>query len=155
MDTFDNVAAFDPEQFRTDDGALREYNRHIIAEFRANSGRVGGVFDGYHVVLLTATGAKSAEPRLTALVALEIGDELIVVGSRGGASSHPAWVFNLRANPRARVEIGEEAYVVNAREVVGVEREKLWPQVVAQVPHFGTYQAATARILPLFALRRA
>lgn len=155
MEDFDNVAAFDAERFRTDTEFLEDFNRHIIAEFRSNRGKVGGVFAGMDVVLLTTTGAKSGLPRLKALVSLAIEGRMFVVGSRGGASRDPAWVFNLRANPKARLEIGEESYDVNVREPVGPERDELFAKVVAVAPNFGEYQAKTTRVIPLFEFLRA
>ena len=86
----------------TSKAALDAFNQPIIEEFRANKGVVGGPFEGATPLLLTTTGAKSGEPRLSPLAYLTIDDKMIIVGSKAGADTSPAWVHNLRANPRAR-----------------------------------------------------
>jgi deazaflavin-dependent oxidoreductase (nitroreductase family) len=64
-------------------------------------------------------------------------------------------VHNLRANPRAHIEVGAESYDVVARELPPDERETTWAQIVAAAPGFGDYQAQTSRVIPLFELTRA
>jgi deazaflavin-dependent oxidoreductase (nitroreductase family) len=147
------MSTFDPERFRTDSDAIKEFNEHIVAEFRANHGKVGGVFEGHSVVLLTTTGAKSGQPRLTPLVCLHLEGRMIVVGSRGGAPKDPAWAVNLRALPAAQLEIGTECYAVTVRELPRQERDALFDEVVSAAPHFGDYQAKTTRVIPLFELQ--
>ncbi|MCB0946608.1 MAG: nitroreductase family deazaflavin-dependent oxidoreductase, partial [Mycobacterium sp.] len=90
----------------TSKAALDAFNQPIIEEFRANKGVVGGPFEGATLLLLTTTGAKSGEPRLSPLAYLTIDDKMIIVGSKAGADTNPAWVHNLRANPRAHIEVG-------------------------------------------------
>jgi deazaflavin-dependent oxidoreductase (nitroreductase family) len=149
------MVEFDDERFRTDSEAITQYNQQIIEEFRANEGRVGGIFENYSVALLTTIGAKSGQARLRPLVCLFLDGRMVVIGSRGGAPSDPAWVHNLRANPKGQLEIGAQRYAVNAREVLGVERDALWEKVVAAAPNFAEYQAKTTRTIPLFELQRA
>jgi deazaflavin-dependent oxidoreductase (nitroreductase family) len=144
----------------SDDGipsaeAMREFNKNLIEEFRANGGKVGGQFAGADLLLLTTTGAKSGQPRLAPLAYLTIDGKVIVIGSKAGADTNPDWVHNLRANPRAHIEIGAEAYDVNSRELPREERDALFDKVVAAAPAFGEYQAKTTRIIPLFELTRA
>jgi deazaflavin-dependent oxidoreductase (nitroreductase family) len=99
----------------------KTFNKDIIAEFRANDGKVGGQFAGANLLLLTTTGAKSGRPRLSPLAYFRIDGKLIVIGSFAGAPINPAWVHNLRANPQAHVEVGSEsgidAFDVTAREL--------------------------------------
>jgi deazaflavin-dependent oxidoreductase (nitroreductase family) len=130
-------------------------NKPNVAEFRANQGKVGGDSEGYDLLLLTTTGAKSGQPRLTPLAYLTIDGKMIIVGSKGGASSHPDWVHNLRANPRAHIEVGTTKYDVVARELPSAERDMTYPQVVALGPVFGEYEKMTDRVIPLFELHRA
>jgi len=79
---------------------------------------------------------------------------MIIIGSKAGADTHPDWVHNLRANPRAHIEVGTDAYDVTARELPAQERDEAYPKVVAAAPGFGDYQAKTSRIIPLFELQR-
>ena len=103
-------------------------------------------------VKLTTTGRRSGTPRQVTLYAFEDGDRLIVVGSQGGAAKDPAWVGNLRAEPRATVKQGREARAVRAQEVDGTDRDRLWTLVTKGFPLYASYQRKTDRLIPLFAL---
>src|SRR4029077_15768338 len=96
--------------------ARKTFNDNVVREFRANGGVVGGPLTG-DIVLFTATGAKSGQPRLSPLAYLTIDGKMLIVGSFGGAPKDPAWVHNLRAKPEAHVEVGTESYDVIAREL--------------------------------------
>jgi deazaflavin-dependent oxidoreductase (nitroreductase family) len=139
----------------TDKSSLDAFNNAIIEEFRANDGVVGGPFEGATLLLLTTTGAKSGQPRLSPLAYLMIDDKMIIVGSKAGADTNPHWVHNLRANPRAHVEVGTDAYDVVARELPEDERAATYPKIVEIAPGFGDYQTNTSRKIPLFELQRA
>src|SRR5690242_4133528 len=123
------------------------FNAKIVEEFRNNGGKVGEPFEGATLLLLTTTGAKSGEPRLSPLAYLTIDDKIIIIGSKGGAPTNPAWVHNLRANPRAHIEIGATDYDVVARELPPAERDETFPKVVELAPAFGEYQANTERVI--------
>jgi deazaflavin-dependent oxidoreductase (nitroreductase family) len=129
-------------------------NTPVAEEFRTNEGRVGGRFDGADLLLLTTTGAKSGQPRLSPLAYFTIHGKVIIVGSKGGAPKHPDWVHNLRANPRAHVEVGTAEYDVIARELPSAERDETYPKIVALRSEFGEYQNRTSRVIPLFELQR-
>ncbi|OJZ74737.1 deazaflavin-dependent nitroreductase [Mycobacterium paraffinicum] len=147
------MSEFDPEKFMENDEALKEFNAGILEEFRANHGKIGGIFEGFDVVLLTAKGARSGLSRLTPLVSLSIDGKMVVIGSRGGAPKDPAWVHNVRANPQGQLEIGTHKYEVTVREVRDEERDALFDKVVVMAPNYGEYQAKTTRVIPLFELR--
>ncbi|OBF26718.1 deazaflavin-dependent nitroreductase [Mycobacterium sp. ACS1612] len=134
--------------------AMKAFNKSIVDEFRANGGVVGGPFEGATLLLLTSTGAKSGQPRLAPLAYFTIDAKMIIVGSKAGADTNPDWVHNLRANPRAHVEVGTDGYDVVARELPQQERDAIYPKVVALAPGFGEYQAKTSRVIPLFELQR-
>ncbi len=134
---------------------MKAFNKYIVDEFRANGGVVGGPFEGATLLLLTSTGAKSGQPRLAPLAYLTIDGKMIIIGSKAGADTNPDWVHNLRANPRAHIEVGAEACDVTARELPPEVHDETWPKVVALAPGFGDYQSKTSRIIPLFELQRA
>lgn len=136
-----------------DTETIKAFNQSIVEEFRANDGKVGGQFAGADLLLLTTTGAKSGQPRLTPLAYLRIDGKLIIIGSFAGADVNPAWVHNLRANPAAHVEIGTESFDVVARELPPAERDAAFPKITAAAPGFGDYQAKTTRVIPLFELQ--
>jgi deazaflavin-dependent oxidoreductase (nitroreductase family) len=134
---------------------MSDFNQKIIEEFRANSGRVGGMFEGAPMILIHHVGAKSGIERITPLVHFrEDDDHTVIVASKGGAPTHPAWFHNLKANPKIEVEVGTETYTVVADEIIGTERDEVWQRVVAQSPGFGDYQRKTDRVIPLVRLTR-
>jgi deazaflavin-dependent oxidoreductase (nitroreductase family) len=131
-----------------------DWNNQIINEFRANEGRVGGPFKGATLLLLHHTGAKSGKVRVNPLMYLADDDRLLVFGSKGGAPTHPDWIYNLRAHPAATVEVGTDKFGVEAQELTGEERDRLFAKQVGLYPVFGEYQARTGRIIPVIALTR-
>jgi deazaflavin-dependent oxidoreductase (nitroreductase family) len=133
---------------------MKAFNKNIVDEFRANGGNVGGPFEGATLLLLTSTGAKSGQPRLAPLAYLTIDQKMIIIGSKAGADTNPDWVHNLRANPRAHIEVGTEAYDVSARELPPAERDEVFPKITAAAPGFGDYQSKTSRVILLFELQK-
>jgi deazaflavin-dependent oxidoreductase (nitroreductase family) len=138
-----------------DSAELKVFNAKIVDEFRANGGKVGGPFEGTDLLLLTTTGAKSGQLRVSPLGHLSVDGQMLIIGSYRGADIDPAWVHNLRADPRAHIEVGTESYDVVARELRPDEREAAWAQIVAMAPGFGEYQEQTSRTIPLFELTQA
>jgi len=143
------------EKLLDDAAALDEFNRNFVAEFRENGGRVGGPFAGRTMLLLHTVGAKSGQPRLSPLAYLDVDGKMVIVGSYAGAPKHPGWVHNLRADPRARVEVGAETVDVVARELPEDERAALYPRIVEWAPALSDYHSRTTRTFPLFELVRA
>jgi deazaflavin-dependent oxidoreductase (nitroreductase family) len=75
-----------------------------------------------------------------------------VIGSMGGAPTHPQWVHNVRANPIARLQDGDAVRDYRVREVQGDEKATWWARATTVWPGYDSYQAATERIIPLFVL---
>src|ERR1700730_7195390 len=130
----------------------KAFNKDLIVEFRANEGKVGGQFEGANLLLLATTGARSGQRRVSPLAYFRIDGKLIIIGSFAGADVNPAWVHNLRANPSAQVEIGNDASDVTARELPSAERDQLFAKITAAAPGFAEYQAKTTRVIPVFEL---
>jgi deazaflavin-dependent oxidoreductase (nitroreductase family) len=133
---------------------VKAFNNNIVDEFRANDGKVTGPFAEADLLLLTTTGARSGQQRMSPLAYFRIDGKLIIIGSFAGADFNPAWVHNLRANPQAHIEVGTEAYDVTARELPPTERDELFGKLTAVAPGFAEYQAKTSRVIPLFELQR-
>jgi len=131
---------------------LKGFNARIVEEFRANGGKVGGPFEGANLLLLTTTGAKSGQSRVSPLAYQRVDGKMLIIGSYRGADVDPAWVHNLRADPRAHIEVGTDSYDVLARELPAEERDPAWEKIVTAAPGFGEYQANTSRVIPLFEL---
>ena len=120
--------------------------------YRVSGGRLLGRLVGMNVLLLTTTGAKSGVSRTTALTYLEAAGAYVVIGSFLGEPRHPAWVHNLRANPRGTVQLGARRIAVRAREARGEERARLWAQLVALQPDYRAYESRTDREIPVVVL---
>jgi deazaflavin-dependent oxidoreductase (nitroreductase family) len=133
---------------------FHEFQRQIVAEFRANGGRVGGMFEGSTLALLTTIGARTGLHRTSPLAYLEIDGQPLVVASAMGAPTHPAWYHNIRHNPAVTVETGTETYDAMAGIPVGEERDELFGKVVEHAPGFGQYQGRTTRVIPVVTLHR-
>ncbi|GAA3154587.1 nitroreductase family deazaflavin-dependent oxidoreductase [Nonomuraea roseoviolacea] len=129
-----------------------DFNQQVIDEFRANGGKVGGMFEGAPLVLLTTTGRKSGKQVTTPVMYLKDGERVIVIASYAGADHHPAWYHNLVANPEITAEIGSKTYHGKAEVVEGEERDRLFARMVEQAPGFAEYQKKTERRIPVVAL---
>jgi len=130
--------------------------RRVVAEFRANGGRVGGELADTPLLLLHHVGARSGIERVTPLAYVRRGDDHVaVVASNGGSARHPSWYYNLIADPRIEVELGTDRFLALAEALSGPARAALWPDLVAAAPTLGVLDAETARELPVFILTRA
>ena len=129
-------------------------NRNVIEEFRANNGRVTGMFANEPLLLLTTTGAKSGEKRTNPLVHTLDSDRVVIIASFGGAPKHPAWFLNIRANPEVTIELPGEAFTANAIIPEGEERRRIYDQHAAEMPRFAEYQAMTTREIPVVVIPR-
>jgi deazaflavin-dependent oxidoreductase (nitroreductase family) len=124
-----------------------------IMFYRLTSGRVSGrLASGAPICLLTATGRRTGRPHKVPLVYLVDGDDLVVVASQGGMSTHPAWYLNLLADPDVVVEVNGTERRARARVATTTERERLWPALVAMYVHFAAYQQRTDRQMPVVIL---
>jgi deazaflavin-dependent oxidoreductase (nitroreductase family) len=124
-----------------------------IASFRANGGVVKG--RRWPLLLLTTTGRKSGEPRVTPLIFSVDGDRLVVIASKGGSATHPAWYLNLVANPLVTIEVGTDTFSAHASTIPEPERTRLFDQQAAQMAFFDSYRKrVTAREIPVVVFER-
>ena len=127
----------------------------LITDFRANGGQVtSGPFAGRPILLLTTKGAKSGQPRLAPVVYSRDADHYVIVASKGGSPTHPAWYHNLLANPVVTVEVGGETFEARARVTGEAERDRLFAQRAATNPNFAEYQQRITRVIPVVVLER-
>lgn len=118
--------------------------------YRRNGGQgIGGTFQNIPVALLTTTGRKTGEPRISPLYFLRDGDRVIVAASKGGAAKNPMWYLNLKANPKVGVQIKKEVLDLTARDATDEERARYWPQLVDMYPSYDAYQSWTDRTIPI------
>ncbi|TCC32051.1 nitroreductase family deazaflavin-dependent oxidoreductase [Kribbella speibonae] len=131
---------------------LNDFTAQLIAEFRANDGRVGGPFENSRLLLLTTTGARTGQSRTAILGYYPDGDRVLVVGSAGGSQRHPAWYHNLLADPSVHVDLGLFEYDATAVVLRGAERDEVFARLVEADPGWGEYQEQTTRTIPVVAL---
>lgn len=127
-------------------------NDVVIEEFRANAGKVGGHFEGWTLLLLHTTGARSGMERVNPLVYVTDGDRYLVAASKGGADTHPDWYFNVQANPEVAIEVGGKTMRARAAFPAGAERDELYAMLAARHSFFSGYQEGTDRVIPVVAL---
>ena len=107
------------------------------------------------VLVLTTIGRKSGEPRTIPIATFRHGDAFVIVGSNFGKPNHPAWSYNLLANPEAMVGYRGKKFPVTARLASESEREELWPKITRQLQNFERYPERSGRELRIFILERA
>ena len=131
-----------------------DWNTSIINEFRANEGRVGNMFEGAPMVLITTTGAKTGTQRVTPLMCLPDGDSIAIFASAAGAPKSPAWFHNIVANPVITVEYGTETFSARAEPAGPEERNRLYAAQAERYPQFAEYEEKTTRTIPVVVLTR-
>lgn len=140
-----------------------DWNAKVIAEFRANQGRVGGPFEGAPMVLVHHVGRRSGLERVSPMMYLAAdtapgGDAatIYVFASKAGAPTDPDWYRNLVAAGEASVEVGTATYPVTVRELTGPARDAVYAEQARRYPGFAEYEQKTAgiRTIPVLALTR-
>jgi deazaflavin-dependent oxidoreductase (nitroreductase family) len=131
---------------------FQEGNRQVVEEFRANGGKVGGMYEGSNLLLLTTTGRRSGK-RHTIPLAYHTDDERLIVSSLV-EEAYPDWYHNLRANPAVAVELGTESFSATARVATGDEWERLWSWMIERNPWLADHQRTTRLQIPLVIIQR-
>lgn len=136
------------------DFTLKAVNAVHRVLLRLSFGRVGAEFFGMPALELTTVGRKSGQPRSVMLTAPIVdGDEYIIVASRAGGPTHPAWFVNLRDNPAVEVSFRNGSRrAMTAHVLTAEQRAPLWARIVAEYPTYGDYQRRTTREIPLVRL---
>lgn len=132
------------------------FNDPVVDAFRADGGRVKGRGP---LLLLTTIGVRSGQPRLSPLNFSRDGDRLVVIGSKGGSPTHPAWYLNILADPVVTIEVGGadgiEVFRARARTAEEPERTRLFDAQVALMPFFDGYRKqVTDRQIPVVVFER-
>ena len=121
--------------------------------YRATGGKLFGRMGKSPILLLNTVGRKTGRKRTTPLLYVMDGEDFVIIASKGGAATHPAWYLNLRANPDATVEIGDREVQVEAGVADPEEKARLWQKMVQMYPTYDDYQRKTEREIPLLVLR--
>jgi deazaflavin-dependent oxidoreductase (nitroreductase family) len=133
-----------------------DWVREQVEEYEASGGtRANTLRDtGLPIIVMTTVGHKSGKVRKVPLMRVEHDGEYAIVASKGGAPAHPAWYYNLVADPRVRIQDGPEPFDYELRLVTGDERALWWQRSVAAFPPYAEYQEKTDREIPLFVASR-
>jgi deazaflavin-dependent oxidoreductase (nitroreductase family) len=136
------------------------WNDQVIAEFRANEGRLGGTFEGAPVALVHHRGRTSGRDYVTPVMYLPDEDDpdtIYVFATKGGAPTNPDWYYNLVAAGESTVERGTHTYPVTVHELTGEDRDRIYDEQGRRYPGFAEYAVQTAgvRTIPVLALRRS
>jgi deazaflavin-dependent oxidoreductase (nitroreductase family) len=140
--------------------ARRNWKDDHLGMYLRSGGTEGHIVDvsdiGGHkfttTLLLQLVGRKSGTTRINPLIYGDIGGEVVVVASKGGADHHPAWYLNIQNSPEISFQIASQAFRGKWREPVGAERAKVWDFMVGIFPPYKSYQASTEREIPLVML---
>src|SRR5918993_574466 len=107
--------------------------------YRATKGKVFGRMGKSPILLLNTVGRKSGKKRTTPLLYVMDDEDFVLIASKGGAPTHPAWYLNLMANPEVTVEVGDREVRARAEEVSGAEKTRLWQKMVEMYPTYDDY----------------
>ncbi len=130
--------------------AIKWMSRINTFMYRRGGGEgLGGTFGKAPVALLTTTGRKTGQPRVSPLLFLRDGDRVVLVASRGGSEKNPMWYLNLKANPKVQVQIKKDVLDLTARDATDEERAEYWPGLVKMYPSYDDYQSWTDRKIPV------
>jgi deazaflavin-dependent oxidoreductase (nitroreductase family) len=135
------------------DAQLKTMNTLHRAIMKVSLGKLGWNAANMPVLELTTTGRKSGQRRKVMLTSpYQEGDTMVIVASRGGDDTHPAWFLNLRDDPSVEVTIKGRTTPMTARVADAEERARLWPKVIADHKNYAGYQTKTTREIPLVLL---
>lgn len=125
-----------------------------IRRYEETDGETGYLWNGATCLVLTTTGRTSGLPRKSALICGFDGEACIIVASKGGAPTHPAWYGNLTADPNVTVQVRGDRFAAVARTAEGAERDRLWKAMTDVWPNYDDYATRTTRRIPVVVLER-
>lgn len=132
------------------------YGQEHVKRYEETDGEEGYDFGdhGAHILILTTIGRKSGVERKNALIYRQVEGGYAIVSSAGGADAHPAWHFNLEADPNVKVQIKADRFAAHARVATDEERARIWPLMTEIWPDYDTYTTKTDRQIPIVILER-
>ena len=124
--------------------------------YRKTNGRYHSMGTGSDtMVTITMTGRKTGRPRAVHLACVHDEGDILLVASAMGQTTHPAWRYNLEANPECEVQTLGESYRARARVLSDDEKTQIWDKMRAQIPMIHVYEKRTDRNIRVFRLTRA
>ena len=128
-------ARIDPAIFRITGGRLTSLGPVVIPQ-----------------LLLTTTGCKSGQKRDVQLVYTDVDGIVHIVASNFGGERHPAWSYNLTAEPKASIQLKNKKMAVTAELLSDEEKESVWEQLVSNIPNYSAYKERTDRNIKVYRL---
>lgn len=124
--------------------------------FRASGGRFTSMGPpAMPMLALTAIGRRSGRPRSVQLACLELDGDYLVVASAMGQQKHPAWRYNIEANPQVEIQMRGQRFAARAEVLTDAEKDRIWPDIREAIPQIDVYEERTDRNVRVFRLRRA
>jgi len=128
------------------------FGEEHVRQYEATGGQNGHDWMGTQALILHSTGRKSGKIRKAPLIYGRDSDAYIIVASKGGAPTHPAWYLNLVAQPETQIQVWDKVIPVTARTASAEEKARLWPTMTAEWADYDTYQDKTDRDIPVVIL---
>ena len=125
-----------------------------VRVYRETNGEKGYLWNGVPTLLFTTRGRKSGEPRTNPIIFTPVGDKYVIVASKGGSPTHPAWYLNILEDPNIEVQVKADKFKAAARTAESPEREELWAEAVKAWPNYDVYQSRTDRKIPVVVIER-
>ena len=135
------------------DRIFKHIGKFQVAVFRRTNGKYLSSMRGMPILLLTTVGRKTGQHRTTPLMYIRDGENYVLTASNNGRASNPAWFYNLQASPQAEIDLPGKRLQVTAALATPIEKERLWPILVAQAPFFDGYRKKTSRQIPMLVLK--
>lgn len=136
------------------DVELPDWITDHMDRYLATNGEDGHIWRGVPTLLLTTKGRKSGEPRMLPLIYGEADDGYVIIASKGGAPSHPAWYLNLDAEPNVELQVGADKFSGVAQTVTDERRAGMWELMTDIWPAYKDYQSHTERQIPVVLITR-
>ena len=130
------------------------FGKEHTQRYRATDGEEGHDWQGTQTLLLTTTGRKSGEARELPLIYGVNGADYLIVASKGGADTPPAWYLNLEADPDVELQVWDDRFPAKARVATPEEKAEMWKTMTAEWPAYDDYQKKTDREIPIIVLER-
>ncbi len=122
--------------------------------YRETNGETGYLWNGVPTLLLTMTGRKSGQKRTIPIIYRQVGDKYVIIASKGGSATHPAWYLNILDDPHVEIQIKGDIFSATTRTAESPEREELWAEAVSAWPNYDLYQSRTTRLIPVVVIER-
>jgi deazaflavin-dependent oxidoreductase (nitroreductase family) len=140
---------------------MPEWQEQHLHRYLQSGGAEGHFYDfgpingeGYQpICLIKHVGRKTGRTLILPLIYGMIEGEIVIVASKGGSPTHPAWYLNITAAVEVQVQVATQAFRTTWREPADAERQRIWDQMVAIYPPYAEYQESTDRLIPLVLMK--